>query len=343
MRKLLNTLYVTQENAYLSLDGENIVVLLDGEVKFRLPFINIESIVCLNYMGCSPALMGKCATSGVALCFIKPSGRFLARVSGEVRGNVHLRRLQYEKFRECEFCLAVAKNIVAAKLFNSRQVLLRFLREHRDNGSFDGLGAVSDLLFTSIEQVKNVDCVDTLRGIEGECARRYFGCFSALLSENSGFYFENRTKRPPLDPVNAMLSFLYTILTHDVMSALESVGLDPYIGCLHTDRSGRASLACDMVEELRAYRVDRFVLSLINLKIVKPKDFIVKEGGGVLMSDEARKTILTKWQERKKDIIFHPVIKEKIEIGLLPFVQAQLLAKFLRGEINEYSPYLMEG
>lgn len=342
MRKLLNTLYITQELAYLSLDGENIVISIESEEKFRIPFCNIESIVCFNYLGASPALMGKCAAENISLCFMSPSGRFLARVTGPTKGSVHLRRAQYEKLCNDEVCLELSKSVIATKLQNTVQVLSRCLRDHESIVDSDRITAVIDNHKKSIRNTFESASLESIRGIEGECARHYFSVFDELILKNKKeFALNGRTKRPPLDRTSAMLSYFYTILSFDIQSALETVGLDPYIGFFHSDRSGRASLSTDLIEELRAFMVDRYVLSSINLQQVKPDDFLLKEGGGVLMTDECRKKLLAGWQNRKNEIIKHPVIEEKINIGLIPYVQANLLAKFIRGELKEYIPFVM--
>ncbi len=341
MRKLLNTLYITQEDAYVGLDGENIVVSSSGEEKFRIPISNIEGIVCFNYMGCSPAVMGKCADNGISLSFLKPSGRFLARVSGSIKGNVHLRRMQYEMISNDEICIKLTQNVLASKLHNSRFILNRLERDHKDKINEAIVVNAIAKLTDNIELLYNSNSMDSLRGIEGESAQIYYSVFNELIITNKdSFKFERRTKRPPLDKVNAMLSYLYTILSLDVQSALETVGLDPYIGFFHTDRSGRASLALDLVEELRAYIVDRLVVSMINLQQVKEDEFLVKEGGGVIMTEECRKKILKQWQLKKTQIITHSVINEKIQLGLLPYVQAKLLAKYIRKEEMAYYPFL---
>lgn len=341
MRKLLNTLYILEELAYVSLDGENVVVSVNGDERFRIPLCNIENIACFNYMGCSPALMGKCADNGIAICFLRPNGKFLARVSGSVKGNVHLRRAQFESLSQKNICLKLSQNVIATKLHNSRYVLSRAVRDHSDKTDCNLIKEAIMLLSENISSIYNTKDIDSVRGIEGESAKMYFSVFDHLIVRNKqDFKFKNRTKRPPLDKVNAMLSYLYTIINLDVQSALETVGLDPYIGFLHTDRSGRASLAADLVEELRAYMVDRLVLSMVNLSEVKGDDFITKEGGGIIMTGDCRKKILQVWQTRKNDIITHPVIKEKINIGLIPYVQASLLAKFIRGDISEYPPFV---
>jgi CRISPR-associated protein Cas1 len=326
----------------LSLDGENVVVRLDDNEKFRLPFVNVENIVCFGYMGASPALMGKCAENGVALCFLNPnSGKFLARVVGKTTGNVFLRKKQYALSDNKEFCLAFAKEIVAAKIFNSRFSLERAIRDNKAKINTAQLEKSSEMLKSSVKYCYEYEDVDELRGFEGVQAKLYFKAFDdMILQQKEHFYFHERSKRPPLDNVNCMLSYLYTILSFDIASALETVGLDPYVGFYHKLRSGRISLAVDLIEELRSYMVDRVVISMINLKKITTKDFFVKEGGAILMTDEGRKKILTSWQERKKEMITHPFLKEKIEIGLIPYVQAQLLARYIRGDAPEYPPFL---
>ena len=343
MKKLLNTYYITNELAYCSLDGENIVVSIEGKEAGRIPFVNIENIVCFNYLGCSPALMGKCGEKGIPICFLRPSGHFLARITGGVRGNVHLRRMQFEKLSDENVCLKLSQDVISAKIHNSRYILSRATRDHADKIDVESINAVIAMLSDGINSVYETENIDSVRGYEGECSRKYFSVINELILKNKEhFCFSGRTKYPPLDRVNALLSFFYAILTHDIQSALETVGLDPYIGFFHTDRSGRASLALDLIEELRAYLVDRFVISVINLQQVKSDDFLQKEGGGVLMSDDCRKEILGAWQKRKNEFITHPIIKEKIEIGLIPYVQANLLAKYIRGDIPEYMPYVCE-
>ncbi|MGV8168320.1 MAG: type I-C CRISPR-associated endonuclease Cas1c [Alkaliphilus sp.] len=343
MRKLLNTLYITTPNSYLSLDGENIVVLLEEDEKFRMPFVNIENIVCFGYMGASPALMGKCVNNNITLSFLKPNGEFMARIIGKTKGNVLLRKKQYSCSEKEDFRLEFSKNIVAAKIFNSRATLQRTQRERSNRIDVTNLTAVIKSLENSIEQTYEFTDMDQLRGFEGINARYYFGVFSdMIISQKDDFEMTMRTKRPPLDYLNCMLSYLYTILSLEVGAALETIGLDPYVGFMHTLRPGRPSLALDLMEELRAYMVDRLVVSMINLKYITKKDFLRKEGDAILMTDEGRKKILKGWQERKKEVIMHPFINEKIEIGLIPYVQAQLLSKYLRGDLSEYNPFLIK-
>lgn len=341
MKKLLNSLYITTPNSYLSLDGENLVVFLEDNEKFRMPFVNIENIICFGYMGASPALMGKCADSNISLSFLKPNGSYMGRIVGRTKGNVLLRKKQYVMSEDINFCLVFSKNIIAAKLCNSRTTLKRTIRDHSGKIDISGLETTSNYIADNINKVYEFQDKDQLRGFEGIIARNYFSVFNdMILVQKDDFHMHERSKRPPLNFLNAMLSYLYTILSLEVRSALETTGIDPYVGFMHTLRSGRASLALDLMEELRAYMVDRVVITMINLNQVTKKDFLQKEGGGVLMTDEGRKKILNAWQERKKEIITHPFIKEKVEVGLIPYVQAQLLSKYLREELPEYYPFL---
>lgn len=341
MRKLLNVLYVTTADSYLSLDGENIVILVEGSEKFRIPVHNIESIVCFGYLGASPALMGFCAEKGVGLCFLNPYGKFLARVTGGVHGNVLLRKKQARVSDIEHECVAIAKNFITGKLINSRIVIERGIRDHAEQVDIAALQKTSEYLKSRTVTLQGCQSLDEIRGIEGDCAKWYFNVFDQLvLHQKETFYMNDRNKRPPTDNLNALISFLYTLLAHDVQSALETVGLDPYIGFLHRDRPGRVSLALDVMEEFRAFFVDRLALSLINRKQITGKGFNVKESGGVLMENDTRKEVLTAWQKRKQEEITHPFLNEKISIGLLPYVQALLLARYLRGDLDQYPPFL---
>lgn len=341
MKKLLNTLYVTSENSYLSLDGENIVVFEEKKEVGRLPLHNLEGIVSFGYRGTSPALMGACADRNISLCYVTPQGKFLARVTGKIKGNVILRQQQYESSRDKEISLSIAKNCITGKIYNARWVLERAVRDHSLQINTDQVKTASVHLKQSLEHIRNSQSKEQLRGYEGEAASIYFGVFNELiLQQKKDFVFCGRNKRPPLDNINAMLSFVYTLLTNQIASALECVGLDPYIGYLHTERPGRVSLALDLIEELRAPLADRFVLSLINKKVITRKNFKTKENGAVIMDDEARKRLLTEWQNRKKETITHPFLKEKIEWGMVPYVQAMLLARYLRGDLDGYPVFL---
>lgn len=341
MKKLLNTLYVTSENSYLSLDGENIVVLDSEKEVGRLPLHNLEGIVSFGYRGTSPALMGACADRNISLCYLTPQGKFLARVTGKVKGNVILREQQYASSQNEEKSLDIAKNCIIGKVYNARWVLERATRDHGMQINVEKVKSASDNLKNSIELIQMCKSKEQLRGFEGEAASVYFGVFDELiLQQKKDFVFQGRNKRPPLDNVNALLSFVYTLLTNTITSALETVGLDPCIGYLHTERPGRASLSLDLIEELRAVLADRFVLSLINKKIISGKNFDKKENGAVLMDDELRRTVLTEWQNKKKETLTHPYLKEKVEWGMVPYVQAMLLARYLRGDLDGYPVFL---
>lgn len=341
MRKLLNTLYVTSADAYLSLDGENIVVLRNEAEVMRLPLHNLEGVVTFGYIGASPALMGACAKKNISLCFMTQSGDFRGRFVGKVRGNVTLRKAQYLISEDSEKSALMSRNFILGKVFNSKWIIERAIRDYSLRLDTDKLKKVSINLSNSLNLVKECVDLEQLRGFEGEAASQYFSVFNDLiLQQKECFYFVQRNKRPPLDNVNAMLSFVYTLLTNDVASSLETVGLDPYVGFLHRDRPGRVSLALDLMEELRSVFADRFVLSLINKRIVNASGFIKKENGAVIMDDETRKIILSKWQERKKEELRHPYLEEKIEWGLVPYVQSMLLARCIRGDLEEYPPFL---
>lgn len=330
-------------NTYLSLDGENVVVLQENEVKTRVPLHNLESIIAFGYTGASPALMGACAKRDIALTFVTSNGRFLASVVGEQTGSVYLRKKQF-LVSENEFeSSKVAKNMLIGKFFNSRFVIERTCRDYPLRVDVSKLKTQSQLIKQSILLLNDtkVTMLESLRGIEGNVASEYFEVFDALiLSQKSDFYFHGRSRRPPLDNVNAMLSFMYTILANDTASALSSVGLDPFVGFLHRDRPGRRSLALDLVEELRAPMVDRFVLTLVNAKQVKASDFVKQDNGAVIMKDDTRKKILVAWQKKKQEQLTHPFLKEKITWGLVPYVQSLLLARYLRGDLDEYPPFL---
>lgn len=341
MKKLLNTLYVTSENSYLSLDGETIVVLDEQKEIGRLPLHNLEGIVSFGYRGTSPALMGACAERNISLCYLTPQGKFLARISGRTRGNVVLRQQQYDSSRDEAVSLEIAKTCILGKVCNARWVLERAVRDHSLQIDAERVKTASNFLRNSLDLIRDCSSKDQLRGYEGEAASIYFSVFDQLiLQQKKDFFFHGRNKRPPLDNVNALLSFVYTLLTNSITSALETVGLDPYVGYLHTDRPGRASLSLDLVEELRAVLADRFVLSLINRRMISGKNFKKKENGAVLMDDELRRRVLTEWQNKKKEIITHPFLKEKVEWGMVPYVQAMLLARYLRGDLDAYPVFL---
>lgn len=340
MKKLLNVLYVTVPDTYLSLDGETVVIKKEDNVAMRLPLLNLENIVCFGYAGASPALMGACAANNIGLCFLSPNGRFYARIIGKVKGNVLLRKKQYFVSENQEESVQISSSFLIGKIYNCRKVIERTIRDHALLVDVQALNSASESLKLSMLEVKNCTTLNGLMGFEGSAAKQYFSVFDHLiLHQKNDFFFHERSRRPPLDYLNALLSFLYTLLTNDVASALESVGLDPYVGFLHQDRPGRPSLALDLMEELRPVFADRLALSLINRKQVTATGFTRKESGGVIMDDETRKKVLSAWQERKKEQITHPFLKEKIDFGLIPFIQSLLLARHLRGDLDAYPPF----
>lgn len=342
MRHLLNTLYVTNPDAYISRERENVVVRIENKIVMRRPIHILEAIVCFNYVGISPKLMGLCAENNVAVSFLDTNGRFMAKLTGSIRGNVLLRRTQYRYADDKEKSLLLAKNFIIGKIVNCRSVLKRTMRDHPYSINYDLFDAIIEKQNIAINAIQGTDSFDELRGIEGDIAKLYFSLFNDLiLHQKKDFFFAGRSRRPPLDNVNALLSYSYTLLTHEMTSALETVGLDPYVGFLHTDRPGRVSLSLDMIEELRPYMADRFVLSLINRRQLTTSDFVKKESGGIVLTDDARAKFLESWQKRKREKIIHPFIKEQIEIGLLPYVQAMLLSRHLRGDIDNYPPFFM--
>ncbi len=341
MRKMLNTLFITSEDAYLALENENVVVLRGEEKMGQYPLTILENIVSFSYKGASPALMGTCAARDIHLCFLTPNGRFLARVCGQSRGNVLLRKEQYRVSDDSAQSCMVARNMIFGKIFNSRWVLERMLRDHAMRADLPSLSAASAQLQNRLEGVRQIDDLDALRGAEGLASAAYFGVFDQMiLNQKDVFHFDGRNRRPPRDRVNAALSMTYTLLAHDCASALESVGLDAYVGFMHRDRPGRASLALDLTEELRAPLADRFVLTLINTRVLQQKHFKTQADGAVWLTDDGRKALLSAWQSRKKVEITHPFLKEKMAWGLVPYVQALLLARTLRGDLDGYPPFL---
>lgn len=341
MKKLLNTLFVTTQGAYLHKEGETIVVKVEDEVRLQAPVHTIGSIVCFGQVSCSPFLMGFCAENGVAITFLTEYGRFLASVHGNTSGNVLLRREQYRRADDIASSAAIARNFILGKLANCRAVLQRAVRDHESKVDVTQLDKVVVWLGYSIDQVKRQKNLDEMRGTEGESAHLYFGVFDHLIVAQKGdFKFKGRSRRPPLDEVNCLLSFIYTLLVHDMRSALETVGLDPQVGFLHRDRSGRPSLALDMIEELRPFIADRLVLSLINREQVSKKGFTVLGSGAVLMDDETRKIVLVAYQKRKQEEIMHPFIKENAPVGLLFYLQALLFARYLRGDLDGYPVFI---
>lgn len=341
MKKMLNTLYVTTQGAYLFKDGETLAVKIDGEVRLRVPVHTLSSLVCFGNVSCSPYLLAHCAENNVAVSFLSEHGRFLARVQGGVTGNVLLRREQFRRADDDSASAEIARSVLIGKLSNSIGVISRHLRDHGEKTDRDALENAVKNLRTHLQSLGTNSNLNQLRGIEGIAANVYFEVFDHLiLSNKEDFRFSGRNRRPPLDAVNCLLSFVYTLLYHDARSALESVGLDPAVGYLHRDRPGRMGLALDIMEELRPAFADRIVLSLVNLGKVKISGFNKTESGAVLMDDETRKTLLVAYQERKREEITHPFLQEKIPVGMIPFAQAQLLARFLRGDLDGYPPFI---
>ena len=341
MKKHLNTLFVTTQGAYLAKDGETVAVKIDQEVKLRIPIHTIGGIVCFGNVSASPFLMGFCAEHGVGLSFLTEYGRFLARVQGPVSGNVLLRREQYRRADDPAFSAEIAKSVLTGKIANCRTVLQRALRDHAAKMDAPLVEQTSNRLNQYLEMLQKDNALDIVRGYEGDAAHAYFGVFDQLIvSQKEDFSFNERNRRPPLDNVNCLLSFIYTLVMHDVRSALECVGLDPAVGFLHRDRPGRPSLALDVMEEFRPFIADRLVLSLINLRRVQGKGFQKSDSGAVTMTDDTRKTVLVAYQERKQEEIYHPFIEEKVTIGILFHIQALLLARHLRGDLDGYPPFL---
>ncbi|MBQ8058441.1 MAG: type I-C CRISPR-associated endonuclease Cas1 [Prevotella sp.] len=340
MRKLLNTLYVTTPESYMSKDGMNVVISVKQQEVFRIPIINIESIVTFGYMGASPGLMKLCSDNGVSLTFLSPNGRFVSRVQGQTHGNVLLRMAQYYLADETEKSLHVAQLIVAGKIQNYRNVLRRYIRDYGEDNEVENISKALDN--SKRDALRSRDKKE-LMGIEGLAANHYFSVFHKLiLQQQDDFPFNGRNRRPPKDAVNAMLSLSYTLLANDTTAALETVGLYPYVGIFHAIRPGRTSLALDIMEEMRAYIGDRFVLSLINRRQITASDFIYQGEKGVVLTEKGRKTFLTAWQNRKKETIQHPYLNEKIPIGLLPYVQAMLFARYVRNDIDDYPVFLFK-
>ncbi|MBU5430159.1 type I-C CRISPR-associated endonuclease Cas1c [Kineothrix sp. MSJ-39] len=341
MRKLLNTLFILSEETYLSLDGENIVILAENSEKRRFPLHMLENIMCFSYKGASPALMGACAERKIGLSFFSPHGKFLAGVHGKEYGNVLLRKQQYRISDDKEQGLQYAKNMMIGKVYNSRWTLERTARDHKERVDYESIRKISAELQEGLLKIRTVDNIDQLRGIEGELASRYFSVFDELiLNQKDDFIFQTRNRRPPMDRVNALLSFAYAVMERECANALRSVGLDPFVGFMHTDRPGRESMALDMMEEFRSILCDRFVLTLINTKTVRKDSFMKGDDGAVLLNDKGRKIFFNNWQNRKRELITHPFLKEKMEWGLVPYIQALLLARTIRGDIEEYPPFL---
>lgn len=341
MKEHLNTLFVNTQGAYLGKEDEAVQVRVDSQVRMRVPIHTLAGIVCFGQVGCSPALMHLCGERGVTVSFLSERGRFLGRVEGPVAGNVLLRREQYRRADDEASSVEIARTIVSAKIANARTVLQRGSRDRSPEAVSGRLCEAADVLRTRLGSVEGVRTLDGIRGVEGESARVYFGAFDDLVaSQKEDFVFRGRTRRPPLDAVNSLLSFVYALLEHDVRSALAAVGLDPAVGFLHRDRPGRPGLSLDLMEEFRPFFADRLVLSLINLKQVRAPGFTIDEGGGVRMDDATRKTVLAAYQKRKQEELLHPFLNERMTIGMLFHIQARLFARFLRGDLDGYPPFI---
>lgn len=341
MRKLLNTLYVTTPETYLALDGENVVVLLENEEKMRLPLHTLESISYFGYKGTSPALMGACAERGIRLSYFTPNGRFLAAAAANENGNVLLRKTQYRLSDDPAASAKIARSFLLAKVTNSRWILERATRDHPQRVDVPAIKDSCAVLAQQAQAIAQCEDLEMMRGLEGSASERYFSHFDSLiLTSKQDFQYETRTRRPPMDRVNALLSFLYALLANQCAGALQQAGLDPYVGFLHRDRPGRISLALDLMEEFRGLFCDRLALTMINTRVIAAKDFDLKENGAVLLNDAGKKAVLNAWQNRKQEEILHPYLAEKIPWGLAPHMQALLLARCLRGDLDAYPPFL---
>jgi CRISPR-associated protein Cas1 len=340
MKRILNTLYITRHGAHISKDGMTLAVHADGERLLQIPVLTLSGVVCFGGVSCTPPAMELCAEHDVAITFLSESGRFLGRVIGPVHGNVLLRREQYriadDEIRSAE----IARMFIIGKICNSRQVLMRGARDRKAPEAVDELKAAARRLIQTARRLKHGIPADELFGKEGDSAKTYFASFNNLItSQHPEFKFTVRSRRPPLDAINAMMSFVYTLLSHDAAAALECVGLDPYVGFFHKDRPGRPSLALDLMEEFRSLLADRIVLSLINLQQVAPKGFTVTESGGVIMDKDTRTAVISAYQKRKQEEIRHPFLNESMPTGLLIYTQAMLLARYIRGDLDMYPPF----
>lgn len=342
MKQLLNTLYITSPDSYLHRDGTNLVIDIGGKEAGRIPVHNLQQVVCFGYNGASTGAMHLCVENSVTLTFMKANGRFLASVHGETKGNVLLRRAQYRAADDPEASLSIARNMIEGKMINCRAVLRKGLSNHPDSPGSDALHEALRDLTASISSVQSVGSAAELRGVEGDAARTYFSALDGLILRNrEHFFMDERSRRPPKDRFNAVLSFLYALLVNDVRSSLEAVGLDPYVGVLHTDRPGRPSLALDLMEEFRPM-ADRVALRLVNLGMISGDGFIVEGGGSYMMDDQTRAVVIGEWQKTKSQEIYHPFIEEKVQVGILPHVQSMLLAKCIRGDLDGYPPFIIK-
>lgn len=342
MKQLLNTVYVSEPDMYLALRGKNINLLKDNKSMARIPLHNIEAISTFGHQGASPALMSECMNQNINLTFFTSSGHFRGRLTGEINGNVTLRKKQYRVSDNEDESAKIARHVILGKIFNSEQLLKRTTRDHALRVDENRINQIIDRLHDSRAEAMNCDNLDELRGIEGNAANAYYSVFEeCILQQKDIFFFRERSRRPPLDPVNALLSFAYSLLASESAAALEGVGLDSYVGFLHRDRPGRTSLALDIMEELRSIIADRFVLKMINRKQINSNDFVTKENNAVILTDDARRNFLQLWQKEKQEEVTHPFLKEKVPWGLIPHVQALLLARYLRGDLEAYPPILI--
>ncbi len=341
MKRILNTLYITTQKVYVHKERETIVVSLNKKELLKIPAINLNSIVCFGNVRVSPFLLGHCANKGISISFMTEYGKFLCRVQGPVAGNVLLRKAQYRMSDSMEFSVLIARNVLIGKFMNCRTVVERALRDHSERVDQKALEEASKQIERSVNKVMKCNDLELMRGIEGDTAKIYFGVLDHLiLNQKEDFFMKDRNRRPPMDRVNCILSFLYTLLYHDMRSALETTGLDPAVGFLHRDRPGRLSLSLDLMEEFRPVIADRLMLSLINLRQIESKDFEISDSGTVLMNEKARKTVLETYQKRKQECLEHPFIGETMHIGLLFHTQALLLARYIRGDLDEYPPFI---
>jgi CRISPR-associated protein Cas1 len=341
MKQLLNTLFVMTEGSYLHLESETLKVKVDGVTRLQVPLHHLGGLVLFGNVMTSPFLLHKCADDGRSVVLLDRNGRYRCRMIGKVGGNVLLRHQQHLAIEDLQQQLPVVRNIIAAKIQNARQVLLRAQRESKNTEDSAALQRAVGLLGRSVERLPPAADIEFMRGLEGEAARIYFGCLDLIITQNrEDFRMTGRNRRPPRDRINALLSFLYVMLLNDCISAIESVGLDPQMGFLHVMRPGRPSLGLDLMEELRPILADRLALTLINLRQIAADDFEERIGGAVYLNDKGRKTVVTAYQKRKQDEVQHPVLEQTMPLGLIPHVQARLLARHLRGDLDTYTPYL---
>lgn len=340
---LLNTLYITSPNAWLNLQGETVIVKIDQEKKLQVPLHHLGSIVGFGDVILTPQLMKRCAEDGRSVVHLDRNGRFICRMEGPVNGNILLRKAQFQKEAQAAFCLEAARSIVAGKLQNCRNLLLRSARDCKQTADQSTLRQTATTLARLIEATKDSGKMDALRGLEGEGAKEYFQAVSAMLRQQRALFAMNgRNKRPPRDRINALLSFLYALVMNDCRSALEGVGLDPQLGFLHVPRPGRASLALDLMEEFRPAIADRLALSLINRKQVSVQHFEEREGGAVYLNEDGRKIVIGAYQQKKQETLTHPFLNQKTSIALLPHLQARLFARYVRGEMEGYLPFVLK-